>query len=121
MSKKVSLSLMVVILMASLMACDGTSLFPTATPTAMPTVTTGPALALPPSTSTDLSTQQDRFTAIYQQSSPGVVTVLTTTNPSLPLSNWTVAGPATNTTPGVFQFSTDTTNNPQGYYRVRSP
>ena len=80
MSKKVSLSLMVVILMASLMACDGTSLFPTATPTAMPTVTTGPALALPPSTSTDLSTQQDRFTAIYQQSSPGVVTVLTTTS-----------------------------------------
>jgi hypothetical protein len=48
-------------------------------------------------------------------------TVLTTTNPSLPLTNWTVLGPATNTTPGVFQFSTDTTNMPQGFYRVRSP
>jgi hypothetical protein len=47
--------------------------------------------------------------------------VLTTTNLSLPLINWTVAGPATNTAPGVFQFSTDTTNTPQGYYRVRSP
>jgi hypothetical protein len=48
-------------------------------------------------------------------------TVLTSTNPSLPLSNWTVVGPATNTAPGVFQFSTGTTNNPQGFYRVRSP
>ena len=48
-------------------------------------------------------------------------TVLTSTNLSLPLSNWTVAGPATNTASGLFQFSTGTTNTPQGYYRVRSP
>ena len=48
-------------------------------------------------------------------------TVLTSTNLSLPLTNWTVVGPATNIAPGLFQFSTDTTNNPQGYYRVRSP
>ena len=48
-------------------------------------------------------------------------TVLTTTNLSLPLSNWTVVGLATNTAPGLFQFSTGTTNYPQGFYRVRSP
>ena len=48
-------------------------------------------------------------------------TVLTTTNLSLPLSNWTLAGPAANTAPGLFQFSTSTTNNPQGFYRIRSP
>jgi sugar lactone lactonase YvrE len=48
-------------------------------------------------------------------------TVLTATNLSLPLTDWTVAGPATNTAPGLFQFSTGTTNNPQGFYRVRSP
>ena len=48
-------------------------------------------------------------------------TVLTTTNPWLPLSNWTVAGPATNSAPGLFQFGTGTTNTPQGFYRVRSP
>jgi hypothetical protein len=47
--------------------------------------------------------------------------VLTTTNLSLPLSNWTVVGPAANIAPGLFQFSTGTTTNPQGYYRVRSP
>jgi hypothetical protein len=48
-------------------------------------------------------------------------TVLTSTNLLLPLSNWTVAGPATNAAPCLFQFSTDTTNTPQGFYRVRSP
>jgi hypothetical protein len=47
-------------------------------------------------------------------------TVLTTTNLSLPLSNWTVAGPATNIAPGLFQFSSDTTNSRGGFYRVRS-
>ncbi len=77
MNKKVTLSLVLVVLAATLMACQVTSLFPTATPTLMPTATTGPALSLP--STTDLSNQQDRFTAIYQQSSPGVVTVLTTT------------------------------------------
>jgi S1-C subfamily serine protease len=78
MNKKVTLSLVLVVLAASLVACQLTTFFPTATPTPMPTATTGPALLLP-STTTDLSNQQDRFTAIYQQSSPGVVTVLTTT------------------------------------------
>lgn len=62
------------------------------------------------------------FQFAFSNNDPGATfTVLTTTNPSLPLSNWTVAGPATNPVPGLFQFSTDTTNNPQGFYRVRSP
>jgi hypothetical protein len=62
------------------------------------------------------------FQFAFNNNDPGAsFTVLTTTNPSLPLSNWTVVGPATNTAPGLFQFSTGTTNNPQGFYRVRSP
>jgi hypothetical protein len=62
------------------------------------------------------------FQLTFSNSDPGVsFTVLTTTNPSLPLAEWTVAGPATNIAPGLFQFSTAITNNPQGYYRVRSP
>lgn len=62
------------------------------------------------------------FQFAFSNNDPGAsFTVLTTTNPSLPLSNWTVVGAATNTAPDVFQFSTDTTNNPQGFYRVRSP
>jgi 2-alkenal reductase len=77
MNKKITLPVVLVVLAATLMACQLTSLFPTATPTPMPTATTSPALPLP--STTDLSSQQDRFTAIYQQSSPGVVTVQTTT------------------------------------------
>jgi hypothetical protein len=49
-------------------------------------------------------------------------TVVSTTNLSLPLSDWTVAGAATNTAPGAFQFTSQpTTNDPQRFYGVRSP
>ena len=49
-------------------------------------------------------------------------TVLSTTNLSLPFTNWTVVGPATNTAPGQFQFtSPPMTNDPQRFYGVRSP
>jgi hypothetical protein len=49
-------------------------------------------------------------------------TVVSTTNLSLPLSNWTVVGAASNTAPGMFQFTSQpTTNDPQRYYGVRSP
>jgi hypothetical protein len=49
-------------------------------------------------------------------------TVLSTTNLSLPLSNWTVVGVATNTAPGVFQFTTQSMmNGSQRFYIIRSP
>jgi DNA-binding beta-propeller fold protein YncE len=49
-------------------------------------------------------------------------TVLSTTNLSLPLNNWTVVGVATNTSPSGFQFTSQgTTNDPQRYYTIRSP
>jgi uncharacterized repeat protein (TIGR03803 family) len=49
-------------------------------------------------------------------------TVLTTTNLSLPLANWTVAGNPTNTGSGLFLFTTQPTpNNPHRFYRVSSP
>jgi hypothetical protein len=49
-------------------------------------------------------------------------TVLSSTNLSLPLSDWTVVGSASNTAPGVFQFtSPPTTNDAQRFYSVRSP
>ena len=48
--------------------------------------------------------------------------VLAATNPSLPLSNWTVLGPVTEIAPGQFQFiDLQATNQPQRFYRVRSP
>ena len=48
--------------------------------------------------------------------------VLSTTNLSLPLTNWTLAGTPTNAGSAMFQFtSTPTTNNPQRFYIIRSP
>jgi hypothetical protein len=48
--------------------------------------------------------------------------VLAATAPTLPLSDWTSLGDATEVSPGRFQFiDVQGTNNPQRYYRVRSP
>jgi DNA-binding beta-propeller fold protein YncE len=49
-------------------------------------------------------------------------TVLSSTNLSVPLNNWTVVGAATSVAPGQFQFtSPPATNNSQCFYVVRSP
>jgi hypothetical protein len=49
-------------------------------------------------------------------------TVLTSTNLTLPLSNWTVLSAITDSPPGHYQFSDpQATNNPLRFYRVRSP
>jgi hypothetical protein len=50
-------------------------------------------------------------------------TVLSSTNLSLPLANWTVTGPATNIpNSNLFQFtSASTPNDKQRFYTVRSP
>jgi S1-C subfamily serine protease len=86
MNKKVTFSLTLVILAATLMACQLTSLIPTFTLTTPPTAAPLQPLA---STTTDLATQQDRLTTIYQQFSPGVVTVQTTTGLG---SGWVYSG-----------------------------
>jgi hypothetical protein len=49
-------------------------------------------------------------------------TVLSSTNLTLPLANWTVAGVATNIGSGQFQFTSQpTTNNSQRFFVVRAP
>ena len=49
-------------------------------------------------------------------------TVLSATNLSLPLANWTVVGAPTNISPDMFQFTAPvSTNDSQLFYRVRSP
>jgi len=49
-------------------------------------------------------------------------TIVTSTNLSLPLSNWSLAGPASNISAGVFQFTTQpSTNSSKRFYRVRWP
>jgi hypothetical protein len=50
------------------------------------------------------------------------LSVLVSTNPALPLANWTSVGGLTEVAPGQFQFTDpQATNNPQRFYRVRSP
>jgi streptogramin lyase len=49
-------------------------------------------------------------------------TVLSTTNLSLPLADWTEIGVPTNVSPGVFQFTVPVSTTGGGrFYRVRSP
>ncbi len=49
-------------------------------------------------------------------------TVLTSTNPALPMTNWTSLGAPTELSPGQFQFTDpQATTNAQRFYRVRSP
>jgi len=49
------------------------------------------------------------------------ISVLTTTNLSLPLTNWTVLRTATNTPPGLFQFTDTEATNAQRFYIIHSP
>ena len=49
-------------------------------------------------------------------------TVLGATNLGLPLSNWSVVGAASEAPPGQYQFTdSQATDNPQRFYRGRSP
>jgi DNA-binding beta-propeller fold protein YncE len=57
----------------------------------------------------------------FSNSSGASFCVLSTTNLSLPLADWTIAGTPTNIAPGLFTFSTMPTNAPQRFYRLRCP
>jgi DNA-binding beta-propeller fold protein YncE len=62
------------------------------------------------------------FQFSFTGSTAGTFTVLAAASLDLPLTNWTVAGTASNTGSGLFQFTTPpVTNQPQEFFRVRSP
>jgi hypothetical protein len=49
-------------------------------------------------------------------------TALASTNAALPVSNWTVLGPVTEISPGLFHFTDPQAVNSQlRFYRIRSP
>jgi hypothetical protein len=61
-------------------------------------------------------------TTLTTNTSENTVTVLTTTNLLLPLTNWTVLGIVTDSPPGQFQFTDpQATNRPMRFYRICSP
>jgi Kelch motif len=62
------------------------------------------------------------FQFAFSNSVGALFGVLATTNPALPLSNWTTLGGATEDSPGQFQFTDpQATNSPQRFYRLREP
>lgn len=71
MNKKVALSVIVVLLTATMMACQFSSFLPT---TAAPAVLT-PTTSLAQPAAADLVNEQDKLVSIYQTVSPGVLTV----------------------------------------------
>jgi hypothetical protein len=62
------------------------------------------------------------FQFAFTSNPNGTNTVLATMNVALPLANWTVLGVVPEFSPGLFLFTDpQATNNPRGFYRVRSP
>ena len=50
-----------------------------------------------------------------------IYSVLFSTNLSVPTTNWTVIGTATNNGFGVWQFTDNSASNATRFYRIRSP
>ncbi len=73
MKKRLALPVLLVAVMMTALACDFTSLLPTATANPVPTL----AADLQP---VSLTQQEERLTSIYEQFSPGVVSILTSTS-----------------------------------------
>ena len=79
-------------------------------------------LAQPPLLITLPESAASGFQLTFANTSRATFSVLSATNLSLPLSNWTVMGQALELATGQFQFTDPpTTNAPQRFYRVSSP
>ena len=72
MNKKVVLPVVILVLMVTMLACQFTGLTTTPQPTL--SVAPTPAVTMVP---VDLASQQDRLVALYQNTGPGVVTIIT--------------------------------------------
>ena len=87
------------------------------------TVTVNPIIASTPPNLTGMSfSGNGGFGFQFTNLAGASFTALASTNLTLPLSNWTVLGPITDSPPGQYHFSDpQSTNNPHRFYRVRSP
>ncbi len=83
-------------------------------------------ISVPVSTAVNLTAAKmltnSAFQFCFTNTVGAVFGVLASTNPALPLSNWTALGGITEVSPGQFQFTDlQATNSPQRFYRVRVP
>ena len=85
-------------------------------------VTQGAAPVTPPNLTGLTILGNGAFQFGFTNNQEASFTVLTTTNLTLPLTNWTVFGTLTNNGSGQYQFTDLTaTNGGQRFYRVSSP
>jgi hypothetical protein len=61
------------------------------------------------------------FAFSFTNTPHAMFSVLTSTNPALPVADWTVLGQPAESSPGVFQFTGLSQTNSQQFYQVRSP
>jgi alpha-tubulin suppressor-like RCC1 family protein len=88
-----------------------------------PTLVLWPVVAPDPALRVAATKSNDGSVQLSFTNNPGALfTVLTASNPLLPLTNWTSLGHALEPFPGQFQFSdTQACTNSLRFYRVRSP
>src|ERR1051326_4501814 len=85
-------------------------------------VTQGGLIGAPPNLISAMILNNGAFRFQFTNTDGATFTVLTATDPMLPLSNWTALGSPSNMAPGLFQFTAPPSpNDQQRYYRVRSP
>ena len=79
MNKKFSLAVIAVILTATLLACSYSGLVPSTSPAPVVTsVPAAPSAPAAPASAPDLVNQQDKLVSLFQNVSPGIVTIITT-------------------------------------------
>jgi hypothetical protein len=83
------------------------------------------SISVPVPTTTTLSDcrrlTNGAFQFAFTNSVGAMFSVLATTNPALPLTNWSALGGVTEVAPGQFRFTDQqATNTPSRFYRVRS-
>jgi streptogramin lyase len=85
-------------------------------------VTQAGATVTPPTLANSMVLDDGTFQFSFSNTQSTAFTVLSTTNLSLPLDEWTVIGAPSNVAPGLFQFTSESiSNEPQRFYRIRSP
>jgi len=79
-------------------------------------------VAIPPPLLNNLAVTNGQFRFAFTNTAGQTFTVIAATTAMLPVTNWTLLGPATESPPGQFQFTDpQTTNYLERFYRVRWP
>jgi hypothetical protein len=79
-------------------------------------------LVFPPALTNVTMISNGVFQFGFTNGTPGATfTVLSSTNLTVPLTNWTVIGAASNISPGVLQFTDTHATNLTRFYLIRSP